>query len=386
MPLMVPVNWSEQNPKPLLLIVAQSGRFLAQMAHRAGYPVRVADQFADVDTLAIAEQHLLLADFNQISVHQFLQTIQELANKQPAILIIGTGLERFFNCLALLPVNIQSANNGLPALQICLTPSRWFALLSDLAVRYPPSQFSCPANPDNFLQKQSQHWGGSHIQRPAPSASSGAYYQQKIQGQSASVLFIAAAGEVRLISFNQQYCRAPTQDDYQLLAVANNLEASDAQQKWLLQTCKKLSQTLDLCGYQSLDVVIDDKAQIWLLELNPRPSASLQCLPNDWPLLDWHLQACQGQLPTIENLPVAPPRVWYCCYASQELTIPAQFEWPEYACDLPAAGTDFAKNQVICSLLFEPAAEDVLQHGQNLATQLQIQLQNALEKPLTNAI
>ncbi len=386
MPLMVPVNWSEQYPKPLILIIAQSGRFLAQMAHRAGYPVRVADQFADIDTLAITEQHLLLTDLDQLSDHQFLQTIQELANKQPAILIIGTGLERFFNCLALLPANIQSANNGLSALQTCLTPSRWFALLSDLSVRYPPSQFSRPANSDNFLQKQSQHWGGGHIQRPDLPAPSGVYYQQKINGRSGSVLFIAAAGAVRLISLNRQYCRAPEQDDYQLLAVTNSLEISDSQRLWLLQICEKLSQALDLRGYQSLDVIIDDQAHIWLLELNPRPSASLQCLPADWPLIDWHLQACQGQLPDIENLPVAPHRVWYCCYASQYLTIPGPFDWPEYACDLPAAGTVFDRNQVICSLLFDQKAEDALQQGQDLATKLQLQLQNTLEKPLNSAI
>lgn len=386
MPLMVPVNWSEQYPKPLILIAAQSGRFLAQMAHQAGYPVRVADQFADVDTLAIAEQHLLLADFDQLSDHQFLQTIQELANEQQAILIIGTGLERFFNCLALLPANIQSANNGLPALQSCLTPSRWFALLSDLAIRYPLSQFTRPTNPHLFLQKESHHWGGSHIQRPDLASPSGVYYQQKIHGHSGSILFIASAGEVRLISLNQQYCRAPAQDDYQLLAVANNLELNKVQQQWLLQTCEKLSQTLELRGYQSVDFIIDDNAQIWLLELNPRVSASLQCLPTEWPLLDWHLQACQGQLPSIENLPVAPSRVWYCCYSSHDLTVPAQFDWPEYACDLPGAGTDLTKNRVICSLLFKHTAEDVIQHGQNLATKLQLELQNALEKPLNTAI
>jgi len=386
MPLMVPVNWSEQYPKPLILIAAQSGRFLAYMAHRAGYPVRVADQFADVDTLAIAEQHMLLAGFDELSDHQFLQTISELANKQPAILIIGTGVERFFNCLALLPANIQSANNELSALQTCLTPHRWFALLSNLAIRYPLSKFSCPATPHNFLQKQSQHWGGSHIQRPAASKPSGAYYQQKIHGQSASVLFIAAKDQVRLISLNRQYCRAPGQDDYQLLAVSNNLALNTVQQQWLLQTCQKLSQALGLRGYQSLDVIIDVDEQLWLLELNPRPSASMQCLPDDWPLLDWHLQACQGQLPDVEDLPVATSRVWYCCYANEDLTIPAQFDWPEYAYDLPAAGTDFAKNQVICSLLFEHTAEDILKQGQHLATQLQLQLKTALEKPLNSTI
>lgn len=360
--------------KPLLLIAAQSGRFLAQQAHRAGYPVRVADQFADTDMLAVAEQHILLPDFRQLSDRQFIRTITELAADLQAILIIGTGLERLFNCLAMLPANIHSANNDLPALQTCLTPKSWFALLSDLAIAYPNSQFSLPANADNFLQKQSRQWGGGHIQRPALSPPAGAYFQQKISGRSGSVLFVAAAGKVRLISFNQQYCREAAGADYQLLAITNTLSLTGPQMAGLSQICQQLSQALQLRGLQSLDVMIDSQDQYWVLELNPRPSASLQCLPADWPILDWHLQACQGQLPAIEDLPIAPPRVWYCCYAEQDLVIPAQFDWPDFTGDRPAGGSVIEQHQVICSLLFSKPADNVLKHGQNLATQLQLQL------------
>ncbi|MDT8311031.1 MAG: ATP-grasp domain-containing protein [Methylophaga sp.] len=383
---MAPANWSDQYPKPLILIAAQSGRFLAQMAHRAGYRVRVADQFADLDTLAIAQQHRLLPDFNKLCDDQFLQTLSELASDQPAILMIGTGIERVFHALANLPANILSANNALPALITCLTAKSWFALLSDLAIAYPHSQFSLPVNADNFLQKTIRHWGGGHIHRPSQSAHAAVYYQQKINGTSGSVLFISNGDEVRLLSLNQQYCRDAAQDDYQLLAVANTLAVTEDQRQWLKQTCQKLSQTLNLRGFQSLDFIIDDTDQCWVLELNPRPSASLQCLPVEWPLFDWHLQACQGQLADLEDFPLAPPYVWYCCYAHQDLTVPAQFDWPEYAGDLPAANTFIAKDQIICSLLFSGATPDNLKHGQNLATQLQLQLQNALEKPLNSAI
>lgn len=386
MPLMAPVTWSEQYPKPLILIAAQSGRFLAEMAHRAGYPVRVADQFADIDTLAVAQQHYLLPDFNQLSEQQFLYAVNELAAGQPAILMIGTGLEQVFHSLAKLPDHIQSANNPQPVLLTCLTSKIWFALLSDLAVPYPHSQFSLPPNPDKFLQKASRQWGGSHIQRPSQPASAEVYYQQKMSGRSGSVLFIANDDKVRLLSFNQQYCRDAVQDNYQLLAVGNTLDVTEHQRLWLNETCQKLSQTLGLRGFQSLDFIIDDNGQCWVLELNPRPSASLQCLPAEWPLFDWHLQACQGQLTDIEDFPLAPPYVWYCCYANQDLIIPAHFDWPEYACDLPAANTVIAKDQIICSLIFPGGNADNLKHGQNLATQLQLQLQNALEKPLNSAI
>lgn len=387
MPLTAPANWSSQTTKPLILIAAQSGRFLAQVAARAGYPVRVADQFADTDTLAIAEKYRLMPDFSQLSERQFLNIIINLADHQPAILIISTGLEQFADCLSELPPNICAANNSPQTLNQCLSPQHWFKLLSSLDINYPDSQFSAPGNIEHYLQKRARHWGGSHIQTAVqPALTSDVYYQRKIEGRSASVTFIADGRQARLISLNQQFCRAVAQADYRLLAITNALTLDKAQQQKLSDICQKLSKNLALRGFQSLDFIVDETDQIWILELNPRPSASLQCLPDDWPLLDWHLQACQGKLPAIENFPVAPARLWYCCYAEAALTVPELFSWPDYAADLPTGGTLIDKNQVICSLLLPYQNSTSLTAGQQTATLLQLQLHNTLEKPLNSAI
>lgn len=386
MPLMAPENWSDQTPKPLLLIAAQSGRFLAQIAHRAGYPVRVADQFADTDTLAVAEQHLLLADFEALSERTFLDAVISLAAGQSAVLIIGTGLERFFNCLEQLPANIQSANNPCQSLRRCLTPRDWFTLLSELAIAYPQSQFSRPATPDHYLLKSSRHWGGGHIQNAGQATTDGDYYQQHIQGRSGSVLFIADGEKARPISLNQQFCRAPLQQDFRLQAITNRLTTDENSKARLANICQKLTMTLTLRGFQSLDFIIGAGGEIRILELNPRPGASLQCLPTDWPLINWHLDACQGRLPPIEDWPAAASRLWYGAYADTGLTIPASFNWPVYACDLPAAGMHIARNQIICSLLLDCPADNILPFGQNLATQLQLQLKSTLETCPNSAI
>lgn len=386
MPLMAPVNWSSQIPKPLILIAAQSGRFLAQIAHRAGYPVRVADQFADSDTLAIAEQHALLPDFQHLTDKQFLDTITRLANQQTAILIIGTGLECIYNCLPHLPAHIQVANNNHPALQTCLTPQDWFSLLSKHGIAYPASQFSPPNDTARYLQKMPQKWGGGHIRHQTKSADNHAYFQQYIAGRSGSVLFIADGNHARLICLNEQFCRHPAAEDYRLQAITNNLHLNTSQREQITQICQTLSSALALCGFQSLDFMIDALGKIWILELNPRPSASLQCLPDDWPLLDWHLNACQGQLPDIEDLPTAPPRIWFGVYADKGLRIPSRFNWPYFAADLPAAGTHIASDQIVCSLCLALPENSDLTQIQHLATHLQLQLQKPLEKPLNSAI
>ena len=83
----------------LLLIVAQSARMLAQSARREGYTLRVADCFADIDTLDAADRFLQLSALDNLEEHQWLQTIITLSDAEPCWLICGTGIERFYPAL-----------------------------------------------------------------------------------------------------------------------------------------------------------------------------------------------------------------------------------------------------------------------------------------------
>ncbi|AFJ03334.1 ATP-grasp domain protein [Methylophaga frappieri] len=180
------------------------------------------------------------------------------------------------------------------------------------------------------------------------------------------------------MSFNEQICRNTSQHDFQLLAITNQLDLDTAQQRLLTDYCQQLTEALSLRGFCSLDFIIDKQGQIHILEINPRPSASMQCLPITWPLIQWHLDACQGQLPSLPALPVCPPQLLYYCFTARPIRIPDQFNWPANCHDLPPVGQRIPENHILCSFLYpvKTSLAALLPYCHRLATELQIQCLN----------
>ena len=73
-----------------VLVVAQHGRFLAQLAHRAGHRVLVADCFGDQDTLAIATRWQPLGNLQDtVTIRNTLLT---LSQNESCLLVYGSGV------------------------------------------------------------------------------------------------------------------------------------------------------------------------------------------------------------------------------------------------------------------------------------------------------
>jgi|SRR5690554_6114063 len=347
------------NDRPrLLLIVAQSGRFLAQAAVREGFTVRVADCFADVDTLAISEQYLKLPALDQLTPSHWLQAVITLSAHQYCVLICGTGIERFYSQLAQLPAYIQFAGPTLTSFSTICDPRLWTSLLRELELPHPPTHFKQPqTEAEKWLTKQTASWGGTHITAAGTMKISAThYYQQRISGRSASVLFLANGHTARVLLFNEQFPRDIARNDFSLQGILNYLELTSAQQAFLHNALQQLTQRLTLQGLMSLDFIIDDDATIWLLEINPRPTASCQLLDDVFPIVNWHLAAVAGVLPqTFCELSLQKRLLWFC-FSPENIVIPAAFNWPEYCYDLPADGHLVRQGDVICSLLISVTA------------------------------
>jgi predicted ATP-grasp superfamily ATP-dependent carboligase len=352
----------------LLLIVAQSARMLAQSATREGYSVRVADCFADIDTLEVADRFLKLSALDDLEANQWLQTIITLSDDEPCWLICGTGIERFYSALSQLPPHIKFAGPSYECFeQICL-PEKWIAILESLSLPHPPTTFhkTQMAN-SKWLAKSVASWGGTHIveansvvERPEH------YYQQYIEGISGSVLFLAAANDIQLLLFNQQFPVNPSLYNFSLNAISSGLQLELKQQNILHQALHKLTENLSLTGLMSLDFIIKPAGEIFLLELNPRPTASCQLLSNDAPIIYWQLMSSTGVMPEIAvELPAKKRIVWFC-FAPEKIIIPADFDWPEYCHDLPAGGSVIDKHGIICSLMLDETEQNNGHHLANI--------------------
>lgn len=357
----------------LLLIVAQSGRMLAQSAAREGYTVRVADCFADRDTLGVADRYLRLPPLDKTSKNEWLHVVITLSAGQPCSLICGTGVERFYPLLPQLPAHIQFAGSCPASIEQLCDPTKWITLLDKLSLPHPATKFTkSPPLKGKWLAKSSAAWGGTHIMEAnSVAGNTDFYYQQQIVGTSASVLFLADRHDFQVLLINQQFPRNIASNDFSLTAIASGLLLNNKQHYIIQFALQQLTQQLELSGLMSLDFMLDSSGEVFLLEVNPRPTASCQLLPAAFPFISWQLTCSTSIMPAVSaELPVKK-RLLRFCFAPHTITIPAHFDWPDYCYDLPTEGSIVHKDTILCSLLLEQDNTDaVFIDAHQLANQL----------------
>lgn len=334
------------------MVVAQSGRFLTERAHAAGYRVRVADCYGDIDTLAIAEKWQIISRLDDIKT--LTRQLIELSQGQSCLLIYGSGIELFYPALRHLPDNITLLGNNTSTLE-SLHSKHFFTVLQQLKIDHPATKYTLPDISNNWLEKSFHGFGGSHIYPVSSTPTQhDRYYQHYIEGQSGSALFISHSDQVTILSIHASFCSHHVQSPFLLQGLSAPLILSQPQEQILLRTIQLLTQQWSLVGINSLDFIIDEYGQLLVLEINPRISASAQLLPVDWPLFESHHQACVGgQLPTTTpNQPEHTTHL-YTVFAPTDIVIPDDIHWPDYCHDLPAYNDFIQQDHPICTVIIE---------------------------------
>lgn len=344
-----------------VLIFAQSGRYLAESATQAGHTVWVADCYGDIDTQNISDRWQKLPPFSELDNAHLLKLLTHLANGQNCVLICGSGIEKYFPILDHLPANINHIGNNSKTIQHLKKPQLFFSLLTQYDLPFPTTQFYRPKIIDGWLFKENSGLGGTHIRQLSMlDSESEGYYQLHIVGNSGSVLFLANGHQTQLLSINKQIISGSKTIPFQLAAIETPLKISQSHHQTLNKAIEIITQETGLVGLNSLDFIIDNNEQLFILEINPRPSASSELIANQH-LFQWHLQACQGILP--EDISISSDKSvgLYYVYAPYRLKIPTNLSWPSQSHDHPHPDTIIEPNQPICSLLI---TESDIEHCQ----------------------
>jgi predicted ATP-grasp superfamily ATP-dependent carboligase len=350
--------------QPLLLVVAQGGRFIAQSATRAGYSVRVADCFGDSDTLEAAEQWCPLPAISDLNPQHILALIEQLSADQPCQLICGTGVEKFYPVLRQLPAHIQLAGNSAETMARLREPQAFFSLLEQLKLPYPPTSLHSPPAADSLLKDL--HTAGGQLKKASNNPlSAGQCYQKLINGESFSVLFLADGKQANILGWNRQLNRV---GHYQLAKLRQPEVPQAPIKKALTAAVDLLIKEAGLKGFNSLDFIVDKAGRWYLLEVNPRISASLELLnPVDW--VHWHIEACAGRLATAPHAEKARVSILEYLFAERTLQVSHHPLWPQQCHDLPAANSTIDSGMPICTLVVEAdtlqAAEQRLRQVKN---------------------
>ena len=345
------------------LVVAVTGRALAESAARGGRSTVVLDLFADRDTRVAARASRAVASAGALRFDRraLAAAATELAPAdRSAGLVYGSGFEGRPELLEQLATGRRIFGNRPERLSAVRNPRRFFALLDRFDIPYPEVSFTVPSVSTGWLVKHPAGAGGTQVRlagRRQPRT--GAYFQRLIPGRSLSALFLADGRRACVLGFNEQWA-CPVRPGRPFLyggAVAG-LTLPSVLRGNILDRLDDLVAATGLIGLNGLDFLLVED-HWFVLEINPRPTATVELYDPDWPdgLFAAHLEACGHQLPN-RVAPLQASRAHEIVHARTLGEIPESFEFPAWCHDIPMPGTVLRPGEPICTVRVDAASPE----------------------------
>lgn len=323
-------------------------RAYAQAAVACGDQVVALDVFADEDTRRVAQKCLVFelengdingASFKRVFSHLDLRDITGFA--------YASGFDLQPDLLAWVAERVPLIGNA-PQVMQGVKSFEFFEWLDDLNIAYPETQCHMPQVPLDWLSKQFGGTGGAHVQA-AVHTKAGHYFQRKMAGIPISALFVADGKTANIIGINRQFVSPTVHHPYRFAGAVNGIALQPNIYADFEHAVQALTRALGLRGLNSLDAILDGE-HVWILELNPRLSATFQLYDGIWKA---HLAGCAGD--PVEIAPITHANAMYIVYADAAISVPLEFAWPEWVADLPQAGVKIAAGAPVCTVLAQAA-------------------------------
>lgn len=339
------------------LIIATSGRTLAQSAVNAGWRCSVLDCFADRDTQVLADRILALPDTGGLALDSRRLVDSALRFAPPHsvdALVCGSGFEHCPELLQELGHHYKLYGNSADTVRRLKDPRQLSALFARVGVAHPEISFCIPADPVGWLAKRSAAAGGLHVQWATEASDCTArddrYFQRFAAGRACSVLFLADGTRSRIVGFSEMLTggAGPALPFAYRGAIAGiSIEPGLARQ--IAAALDRLVAETGLRGLNGMDFVITGDGYS-ALEINPRPTATLDLFetPQRGHLFQAHIDACKGDWPRLADGDNAV-RGHAVVYAHAPLERVDGWQAPDWCADLPATGA-IAAGAPLCSI------------------------------------
>jgi predicted ATP-grasp superfamily ATP-dependent carboligase len=351
-------------------VAALSARCLAEAAALEGFSVVALDLFGDRDTRRAAPrwQPIGSAARLRIDAALLLNALQVLAERDEAQgWIAGSGFDGRPELLQQGAQRLPLIGNAASTVRRVRDPEVFFAELDHHGIAHPAVLHAWPRDADGRLLKGASGWllkdaggsGGWHIRRAAQTPSTelqpGCYLQRECSGTSMSATFVADGRHAVVLGCNEQLTLAINAAPWAYAGVIGPVPISEAVARQVHDAVHALVVAFGVRGLCSLDFLLGTSG-IEVLELNPRPSASLElyALAADGPLRS-HLRACGGgALTPLSVHSPAVPRGNAIVFARGPLELDARAAErlaaePDVH-DVPQPGSRFARGDPVCSV------------------------------------
>ena len=338
--------------KQTLVIAAITSRPYVEAAVTAGYEVIAVDCFVDADTKRLAKStHQIDLQDGQLNAEQVLATVLALNLKNVAGFCYGAGFEMQIEALSVIARHIKVFGNTADVVKRCKDPRQFFQTCDNLGVPFPKVIMQRPVSVDGWLQKTIGGSGGAHIKTTLKTACNdiaGVYFQRHQEGLAISCLFLADENGVQVIGFNEQWPGSRTFELFRYGGAVNNADISMLAKTRLSDYVSKLANSLQLRGLNSCDAICNGD-EVFVLEVNPRLSASLDLYPSE----QGDLMAAHITGQPIVSKSCETSTAHQVVYARQDMTIKPAIIWPVWVKDKPEVGERFTNGMPICTVTAE---------------------------------
>ncbi len=335
-----------------ILIAAISGRALAQSARRGGFQPLVADFFGDQDTVQAAKDHVrlpgpLARGIEEEGLFSALETLA--ARHHPTGIICGSGFEDRPQLLGRIAERWRLFGNGAAIVAKVKDPATLSAICGETAIAVPDFCSEKPRPAAGWLAKRRGGSGGAHI-KPAEQATRAAvYYQRIVPGVAISVLFLADGASATVLGFSSQWHSPAAGKPYRYGGAAQPAALPAHTAALLVAAIGRLSAAAALVGLNSADFIVDGE-RFWLLEINPRPGATLDIFESEpTSLVSLHISACSGLLAPAPRY-CGPARAAAIVYAEDDIASFPTLDWPDWSADHPQPASAIKAGEPLCTV------------------------------------
>ena len=280
---------------------------LADLARRDGQRVLAFDLFGDLDLRRSGDRVVALPGGR-------LTALVDAAVEAPARgVVYGASFENHPALVARLGERHALLGNPPATLRAVRDPRRLAATLCDAGLAYPRTFAAAPAErPGGWLRKPLRSGGGTRVRAWRGGAlTRGTVVQKRIDGVPCSVAAVADGADAVVLGLTEQLVglRAFGVRGFRWCGNLVPPRLSAGEREALLgqarAVCSCLAAAFGLRGLFGVDFIWDGE-RAWTVEVNPRPTASLEAIEAAYGegAFDAHLRACAGELPRATRLDV----------------------------------------------------------------------------------
>lgn len=329
-----------------LAIVGASVRAAACSALDAGYDVAAADLFADSDLAARCPVTRMPPEPEAF--------VRWLAEQDVDGWMYTGSWENYPDQVDAMAALRPLMGNSGQVLRQSRSIERLTRACGAADVAFPETR-TTPPDERGWLAKSTTSAGGLGIDdwQPGTAADPQRYYQRKIEGRPISAAYVAAGGGAVLLGVTEQLINRPwtRSQPYHYAGSIGPITGTFVPQ--LIHAGQVLARELGLVGLLGVDFVVDTGGTAWLVDVNPRYTASMEIVERfaTQSIAAAHTEAClEGRLRKPWH-----PTGGYCgkAYVFAKRTV--RFRRPPgvQLADLPAEGTTIARGKPICTVLAE---------------------------------